>query len=157
MGTESDKKPQHRLCLFRCGERFRSNGPSITDGLSNSVWQARKKKNMVHSTTSFFSLPLVRQLYIENMKGFHYFSIFSLFESVWENDQWVKFVLFCLRFREVIRIWGKKLTPQGMIPPGDWLAGRVGHMFFSKECNILVFFYLLFKRTQHSCILLPSL
>ena len=34
---------------------------------------------------------------------------------------------------------------------------RVGHAFFSKECNILAFFCVLFKRTKHSRVLLRSL
>ena len=34
------------------------------------------------------------------------------------------------------------------------LPARVGHVFFSKECNVLAFFS---KETQHSCILLRSL
>ena len=30
------------------------------------------------------------------------------------------------------------------------VKSRVGHLFFSKECNVLAFFYVLYKRTRHS-------
>ena len=33
---------------------------------------------------------------------------------------------------------------------GDIPFPRVGHPFFSKECNVLAFFCVIFKRTQHS-------
>ena len=36
-------------------------------------------------------------------------------------------------------------------------SGRVGHPFFSKERNILTFFYVLYKRTRVLCVLLCSL
>ena len=45
----------------------------------------------------------------------------------------------------------------GRISTLQYGGSRFGHQFFSKECHVLVFFCVLFKRTKHSRVLLRSL